>query len=147
MISFFWRKGFYFNSRIYFYTDHNFFYFITKLFGFNTFFVYLFLLRLEHFSASKSMIRFWDRAISKKEIIFAEQSLEFLYMLNYYLIITFPVLLNMEFQFKLNILIYYLTRTYKGFSLYVNRPLKRRSWGRTFRGKPNKHFKISDYWL
>lgn len=147
MISFFWRKGIYFNSRLYFYHDLTFLYFIKNLFGFSLYFLHLLFLRLEHNLASTDYSKFRNKIPLLKELIISEQSIEFTYMLNYYLKITFPVLLDIQFQFKLNLVPYYLTRTYKGISLYINRPLRRRTRGRTFASKPNPNFKIKDYWL
>lgn len=147
MISFFWRKGFYFNSRLHFYHDLTFIHFIKNLFGFNMYFLHLFFSRIEHTYAANSLAKFRNNTPLLRELIISEQTIEFTYMLNYYLMVTFPVLLNLNFQFKLNLIPYYLTRTYKGLSLYINRPLKRRTRGRTFTGKPNNIFKVKDYWV
>lgn len=68
-----------------------------------------------------------------------------LYLLNYYLLLTYPVLLNIQYQYYFNILIFYLIRTFKGLSFYINKPVYRRSRGRTFKTKLNKVFKLSNY--
>ncbi len=71
--------------------------------------------------------------------------LVYLYILNYYLLLTYPILLNIQYQYYFNLLIFYLIRTFKGFSLFINKPIRRRSRGRTFKNKINKTFKLSNY--
>lgn len=147
MISFFWRKGFYLNGRIHFYHDFTITYFLNSLFGFSLFFVNLLFIRLEHEWACQTNSNVRGRLALLRTMVLVEQPLEFLYLLNYYLIVTFPILLDQKFQSQLNLLPYYLNRTYRGIAMYINRPLRRRSRARTFASKPNRVFRVKDYWL
>jgi hypothetical protein len=73
-----------------------------------------------------------------KTLILINQSDRLKFMLNYLIVTSFPVLVDLRLIEAFNLLIYYLTRTYKGISLMINRPLFRRTRGRTYSSAKNK---------
>jgi hypothetical protein len=51
---------------------------------------------------------------------------------NSFLVITYPVLLNIRFQQKFNIFFFYMIRSTRGISLKLGKPLRRKTRARTY---------------
>ena len=124
-------NGWWFNNNQTFLT-------LIKLFGFSVFFLKLFFRRIEW--NVPSITTYYNKSLISISILY-------LYILNFYLLITYPVLLNIQYQYYFNILIFYLIKSFKGLSFYINKPIYRRSRGRTFKNKINKIFRLSNYWF
>ena len=69
-----------------------------------------------------------------------------LYLLNYYLLLTYPVLLNIQYQYYFNILIFYLIWHLRDYHfILIN--LSIGVVDEHFKTKLNKIFKLSNYWF
>lgn len=136
MISFFWKRGFYFNSSLEFYAQKDFFY-LRNLLGISYFFINLLTHRLELLK-HKTFIPL----LKLKDLKFIN-----LFVFNYYLAVTYPVLLNLKYQYKFNLFFYYLIRSFKGTCYLINRPAYRRTRGRTFKTNKKKILRPSYNWF
>jgi hypothetical protein len=143
MATFFWQKGFYFNSRLFFFDEFT----LKKfkyLYSFSFKFLKLWEIRCEGFDIKTQTILGPKNLIIKntlldykhKDIFLNQFSLSNLALLNTYLPKVWPILYNIRVQLKFNMWFYYLTRTYRGISLKINKPLHRRTRKRTYY-KPN----------
>ena len=67
------------------------------------------------------------------------------FVLTHMLIRLYPVLQITLDQYRLNVIFFFFTRTYRGFALRFNRPLRRRARGRTYYRRhlakpPSRHY-------
>lgn len=128
MVSFFWKRGYYFNGSLFFYNSHTWFTFIGKLnYGLSIHFVKIILAQCEFLNIKSCGI-----LSQLKGFYIADQPLKVRYLLNSLIITTFPVFVNFKTVFVLKLVRFYVINTFKGFSLYINKPLKRRSRSRTY---------------
>lgn len=132
MISFFWKRGFYLTGRLFFYTNFTLLTLYSTFWGLGITWLRLITTRLELpvlrsgesvFNSFKNLSQFNLHALT--------ETMSFLF--NFYLIVTFPVFLNMEYQKKINLLFHYLIRSSRGLKLFINKPLSRRTRARTYR--------------
>ena len=142
---FFWEKGFFFN-RSFFYFDEFFLKNFTNLYGFGNKFLTLWYYRCENFYIKlkkPNMVKnqweptnfFIKPPVTiniYKNLILEDMPFINLYLLNYYLLQTWPIAKHLKIQNKFNVWFYYLTRTYRGYSLRTSKPLKRRTRYRTY---------------
>jgi hypothetical protein len=134
MISFFWQRGFYYNRKLFFYNDYN-LYSIRSVRGIGFTFWKLYFLRCDGFKNirynpikySLPLLRYSSRGTQLTALTNNEQ-----YLLNVTLFRTFPVLMSLNNQLRLNILFYFFTNTYKGYALRFGKPLKQKTRARTY---------------
>ena len=129
MVSFFWQKGFYFNGRILFFKQLS-FYKLGCLFGLSKTFINFWLLRCEglvHVRSNQFLLSTVSKTTNLSKLTSQET-----FLFNVYLSQTFPVLLNVHSQLRFNMWFYFITKTYKGIALRINKPIKRRSRARTY---------------
>jgi hypothetical protein len=145
MISFFWKTGYYFNQYFYTYklnfTLYNFYQYHYAV---NYYFFKILIWRCDcgliNNTLPSNLLVLNKKGvwIYMKTLILINQSDRLKFMLNYLIVTSFPVLVDLRLIEAFNLLIYYLTRTYKGISLMINRPLFRRTRGRTYSSAKNK---------
>ena len=152
MVSFFWHKGFYFNRRLYFFEQ----FFIkdfSKLYSLSDRFLLLWRYRCEGFSNdTPANIRqplspvINGSLLSYKYRLYPLSgfSTTQLFLLNVYLLRTWPVILNFKHQLRFNMWFHFLNKTYRGLSLKIGKPLRKRTRGRTYH-KKSKSNKYRDY--
>lgn len=139
-MSFFWQKGFYLNGQIYFYSNKPLNFFILEIFGISYYLLNLFILRWENFHLIR--IRFNEKRPNNLSTEFYRLKEGDHYILNHYLLLTLPVLVNLKSQYRFNINFWFLTKTFKGLSFKNNKPYRRRSRAKTFlRGTPRAHLR------
>lgn len=155
MISSFWKKGFYINNAYFFYKKKS----ITALktiFGLNYHYLQLILLRVDtNLNIEKISLTNYDyrenkfylktntlltnnriRINFKKLLINFSDKWHFLFF--HYLLMTFPVFLNLKKQYDLNLNFFFINKTFKGISFKIGRFLFRRTRAKTY-----NHFKKS----
>lgn len=156
MISFFWKRGYYFSQYFYNYKiNYTLYHFMQHHYAASTFFIKLLVLRCE-FSTEHLFTQWQNNLLDRKPIISYSRSISlitqfnlFKFLLNFLIVSTYPVLVDFRLTEVFHLLIYYLLCTYKGISLYINRPLYRRTRGRTFSpGKKKIHMMhpLLKYW-
>jgi len=128
LVSFFWKRGFYFNGSLFFYKSHTWYTFLGKLnYGLASKFIKIILAGCELFNINS------DSTLTLlKDIRISEQPLKVRYLLNSLIISTFPVFINFKTVFVLKLVRFYVINTYKGISLFFNKPLKKRSRSKTY---------------
>ena len=128
MISFFWKRGFYFSGSLEFYSNKD-FYFLKKLHGISWQFIKLLLFRFEYTNS---------RINNLYKTKFTDLKWIDLFVFNFYLAKTFPILLSTLRQHKFNMFFFYLIRSFKGICFYISRPVYRRTRARTFKKNQKK---------
>lgn len=128
MTGLFWKRGFYFNNSLFIFNKFTSYLTLQKLlYGLSFFFSKLFFFRIE-LQQSLYMLESW------RDVDY--------YIFNYYITITFPVFLEVVNQLKLNLMFFYLTKTNKGVSYFLSKPLYNKTRSRTysFGSKKKKNF-------
>lgn len=132
MVSFFWQRGFYFNRRFFFFSDFSFFH-LRGIFGLSRLFWRFFLMRCDGWGGSlvpalgRPVLNYTTRLRPLDDLLVAHR-----FILTHMLIRLYPVLQTIVDQYRLNVIFFFFTRTYRGFALRFNRPLRRRTRGRTY---------------
>nr|YP_011027863.1 ribosomal protein S13 [Euplotes cristatus]UPM52073.1 ribosomal protein S13 [Euplotes cristatus] len=132
MVSFFWQRGFYFNRRFFFFSELSFFQ-LRRIFGLSQLFWRFFLKRCDGWGGSlvptsgRPVLCYTARSRSLEDLIPTYR-----FVLTHLLIRLYPVLQIIRDQYRLNVVFYFFIRTYRGFALRFNRPLRRRTRGRTY---------------
>lgn len=145
MVSFFWQRGFYFNRRFFFFSDLSFFQ-LRRIFGLSQLFWRFFLTRCDGWGgrlvpvSGRPVLHYSARILSLEDLALAHR-----FVLTHMLIRLYPVLQITLDQYRLNIIFFFFTRTYRGFALRFNRPLRRRTRGRTYYRRhlakpPTRHY-------
>lgn len=123
MTSYFWKRGFYFNNSLFFFNQFTSYLDLQKLlFGLSFFFSKILFLRIE--SSTLLGFNLWKNTDY--------------YTFFYYTIITFPTFLDIYNQLKLNLLFFYLTKSNRGISYIINKPLYNKTRARTYLNKKKK---------
>lgn len=123
MVSFFWKKGLYFNNSLYIYIYFKKFSLLKKqLFGLNFLFCKLITYRLEN--TYTNYFNNWT-------------ILHFFYIY-FYSSYFFPIFLVFKSQLKLNVYFTYLIKTTIGVSHYFNKPISQKTRSKTFLKKKKK---------
>lgn len=143
MVSFFWKKGYYLNQYFFPYKPlFSLYNFLHYHYALSVCFMKLMVLRCE-FIPTNPLIYNYCTVLNRKRIFSSSKSViiqtqpgVFKFILNFLIVTSYPVLVNIRLVEAFNLILYYLLRTYKGFSLMFNKPLYRRTRGRTY--SPNK---------
>lgn len=162
MVSFFWQKGFYFNGQLFFFkyfTINDVFKTFGLSHRFLELWMYrnegllwstindlTYTKKLFYNTPKQKKIDLFEKnekqtliylnptctALRYKTLSFSTLSPVNLILLNFYFLRTWPVLLDYFTQQRFNIFFYFFTRTYRGLSLRINKPLHQRTRHRTF---------------
>lgn len=136
MLGGFWQRGFFFEKRVFFFNSISVLT-IYQLRGVSTVFIHNLFLRFDDllflfkksnmtcFTATHTHINQLD-----SPLMFSNPTFRLIFIRM--ILTTFPVFLNIMTQHRLNIWLFFLTKTRKGFYLKLGKPLGRKSRARTF---------------
>jgi hypothetical protein len=147
MVNIFWLKGFYFERRVFFYSSLN----LVQLYffkGISDRFFAEFFLRLPGFETLNSaMLRDehrWRSFTNSALLTEAFERIDIRILLVKFLVVTFPIFLELYSQQRSNVWKYFLIKSRRGIFLKMSRPLGRRTRSRTFLKKNQTKSAISE---
>lgn len=113
---------------------------ITNIYGLNFNFINLMIRRWENFNLLS--LQGNEKRPKNLNLEFFDLNEADRYVINNYILLTSPVLVDIKLQYKYNINFWFLNRTFKGLSFKNNKPYRRKSRAKTFsKGTPKAHMR------